>query len=127
MAAGLAFVTRPDNVLLAPFVVALKRRNRFRALVIVSLCLLVPAVPWAAYCYHVGESLLPPTRTGKLLVFLPGAFVTVGAVRSGNTSIGMLRVTIVPPMSRPSAASSTIRRLFRLICISLSSMTSSPS
>jgi hypothetical protein len=43
-----------------------------RTLLIVSVSVLVLGLPWALYCYWVGGSPLPPTRTGKLLVFMPG-------------------------------------------------------
>ncbi|MBI4516441.1 MAG: hypothetical protein HY699_11575 [Deltaproteobacteria bacterium] len=72
VATGLAVATRPDNVLLAPLVVLFQPGKRWRTSAAVAIGIALCALPWAAYCYDSGGTLLPPTRTGKLLVFLPG-------------------------------------------------------
>ncbi len=69
-ATGLAYLARPDNLLLAPVLLVLRPRRR--ALATIAACLITGALPWALYCHHVSGSFLPPTRIGKLLVFLPG-------------------------------------------------------
>jgi hypothetical protein len=72
VATGLAFLTRPDNALLAPVLAVFRQRARWRAAVILSMFVVVFGVPWILYCYHFAGTLLPPTRNGKLLVFMPG-------------------------------------------------------
>ncbi|HVN87114.1 MAG TPA: hypothetical protein VMW17_19965 [Candidatus Binatia bacterium] len=72
LATGLAYATRPDNLALVPLVVASHPRARRRFAVLVLLSVIACGAPWMLYCYRTCGSLLPPTRVGKLLVFLPG-------------------------------------------------------
>ncbi|HUI26160.1 MAG TPA: hypothetical protein VL403_08760 [Candidatus Kryptonia bacterium] len=71
-ATGLAYLTRPDNVLILPAVAGLAPTRRLRTALMMSTAVIAFGLPWAVYCWRVGGSLLPPTRVGKLLVFLPG-------------------------------------------------------
>jgi len=72
LASGLAFLVRPDNVVLAPALAMARADRRWRTMAIAGLAMGALGLPWAWYCYRIGGSLLPPTRVGKLLVFLPG-------------------------------------------------------
>ena len=68
---GVAFLVRPDNVLLAPLLAVARAERRWRTVVTAGFAMAVLGLPWAWYCYHIAGSVLPPTRVGKLLVFLP--------------------------------------------------------
>ncbi|MBI1816458.1 MAG: hypothetical protein HYR72_15880 [Deltaproteobacteria bacterium] len=89
---GLAYLTRPDNLVLAPVLLALRPRRR--ALATIGACVIVCALPWALYCHHVSGSFLPPTRIGKLLVFLPGWYGITLAEFSALPIVARLAFTL---------------------------------
>jgi hypothetical protein len=89
---GLAYLTRPDNLLLAPVLLILRPRRR--ALATIGACLIASALPWALYCHHVSGSFLPPTRIGKLLVFLPGWYGITLAEFSALPIVARLAFTL---------------------------------
>lgn len=71
---GLAFLTRPENALWLPLFVWLAATSRgqfgLRIAALLGTCVGV-VLPWELYLYSHTSLFLPPTRDGKLLLFLP--------------------------------------------------------
>ncbi|HXF49651.1 MAG TPA: hypothetical protein VNL73_09555 [Verrucomicrobiae bacterium] len=75
--AGFLFLTRPENLILLPvwgFLAFLEAEGRGRKILGLFLGFAAVALPWQIFLYSQTGLFLPPTRTGKLLLFLPGQF-----------------------------------------------------
>jgi len=74
---GLLFLTRPENLILLPvwlFLTLSETENRAQKSLGFALGFAVVVLPWFFYFYSRSGLILPPTRTGKLLLFLPMQF-----------------------------------------------------
>jgi len=71
---GLLFLTRPENVVLIPIFAFLAFREQEKIgqkLAGLFIGITLMALPWELYFYFKTSLFLPPTREGKLLLFLP--------------------------------------------------------
>jgi hypothetical protein len=72
---GLLFLTRPENGLLLPLWAFLAfREGEAKKISGLLLGFAAVALPWQVYLYSQTGLFLPPTRTGKLLLFLPAQY-----------------------------------------------------
>lgn len=74
---GFLFLTRPENILLLAiwgFLIFLETEERREKLFGLFLGFAAVALPWQIYFYSKTGLLFPPTRTGKLLLFLPAQY-----------------------------------------------------
>ena len=74
---GLLFLTRPENLLFFPigvFLIVIDGGRRGQKFFNFALGFAAVALPWFFYFYSRSGLILPPTRAGKLLLFLPMQF-----------------------------------------------------
>ncbi len=74
---GFLFLTRPENVLLLAIwgvLVFMESEHRQQKILGLILGFATVVLPWQVFYYSRTGFLLPPTRTGKLLLFLPAQF-----------------------------------------------------